>query len=160
VAGLVVGNYGRHCTMSPETIHDLDSFWEVISFIINSLLFLVIGIELQVINKGALMELAAPIGMTIILVLVARALVVYPIVWMKGKTGNTIPSHWAHIIFWSGLKGSISIALVVGLPGDFIYREIFLIVAFMVVLFTLTVQELTMKPLLSYLGLVNQENYE
>jgi len=62
-----------------------------------------------------------------------------------------IPAGWPHILFWGGLKGSISIALVVGLPDSFVYRNEFLMLAFGMVIFSLIVQGLTMEPLLKRL---------
>ena len=60
--------------------------------------------------------------------------------------------------FGGGLKGSLSIALVVGLPDEFKYRELFLMAAFSIVLFSLVVQGLTMKPLIKRLGLDSSES--
>jgi len=152
VAGMIIGNYGRVYSMSKTTRETLDTFWEVIDFIINSILFLVIGIELQVINFDKLISHWQPILVVISAVLISRGIVVYPIVWFKNKISkNDIPWPWAHVLFWGGLKGSISIALVVGLPSSFAHRELFLILAFSVVLFTLVFQALTMKSLIKYL---------
>ena len=66
---------------------------------------------------------------------------------------DQIPSEWTHILFWGGLKGSLSIALIVGLPEDFPMRPLFLTVGFGVVLFTLIVQAITMQPLVRRLGM-------
>lgn len=152
VAGLIVGNYGKIYSMSNKTRETLDSFWEVIEFVINSILFLIIGIELQVIPQERFADLLVPIVLAILAVNVARASVVYPVIWLRNKFGNDdINVRWKHVLFWGGLKGSISIALVVGLPPDMLYREIFLVLAFCVVLFTLIVQGLTMKPLIQSL---------
>jgi len=157
VAGLIIGNYGRIYSMSPKTRETLETFWEVIDFIINSLLFLIIGIELQEINKDQLFHLWGPIFITIFTVIFARFIVVYPIIWFRNRIApNDIPKGWTHVLFWAGLKGSISIALVVGLPQDFVYRSYFLCVAFSVVLFSLIVQAMTMKPLIKYLGLSSE----
>ena len=95
-----------------------------------------------------------PIVIAILAVNAARGLVVYPVIWLRNKFGtNDIPWKWKHVLFWGGLKGSISIALVVGLPAEMPYREMFLVLAFGVVLFTLIVQGLTMKPLIQSLRL-------
>jgi len=66
-----------------------------------------------------------------------------------------MPHAWSHVFYWGGLKGSIPLALVVGLPREFQYRESFLVAAFVVVLVSLVVQGLTMKPLLERLGLAH-----
>ncbi|MBZ0166044.1 MAG: Na+/H+ antiporter [Candidatus Omnitrophica bacterium] len=154
VAGLIVGNYGKIYSMSNKTRETLDTFWEVIEFVINSILFLIIGIELQVIPLERFIELCVPLAISILAVNAARALVVYPVIWLRNKIGSRdIPWKWKHVLFWGGLKGSISIALVVGLPAQMPYREMFLVLAFGVVLFTLIVQGLTIKPLVQALNL-------
>ncbi|MCA9403894.1 MAG: Na+/H+ antiporter [Candidatus Omnitrophica bacterium] len=154
VTGMIIGNYGKIYSMSNKTRETLDSFWEVIEFVINSLLFLIIGLELQEIPQDHLRSLGMPIVIAILAVNAARGLVVYPVIWLRNKFGtNDIPWKWKHVLFWGGLKGSISIALVVGLPAEMPYRETFLVLAFGVVLFTLIVQGLTMKPLIQSLRL-------
>jgi CPA1 family monovalent cation:H+ antiporter len=154
VACLIIGNFGKIHSMSDKTREVLENFWEVIEFLINSILFLVIGVELQVMGNAELSELWKPVGVVLLTVLVSRGIVVYPIVAFKNMiSSNDIPWKWSHILFWGGLRGSLSIALVVGLPDDIERREYFLALAFAMVLFSLIVQGLTMKPLISQLGL-------
>lgn len=154
VAGLILGNYGKFYSMSEKTRETLDTFWEVIDFMINSMIFLIIGIELQMIHGMA--GLYKPVLIAIAAVLISRAIVVYPIVWIKNMVSkNDLPWAWSHVLFWGGLKGSISLALVVGLPATFIYRELFLTLTFSVVIFTLVAQGLTMKPLVRKLGIAS-----
>lgn len=154
VAGLIIGNYGRMYSMSEKTRETLETFWEVIEFIINSLLFLIVGLELQVIRSQSMTFPWLYIVYGILAVLVSRLFVVYPIVWIKNKiSSRDLPWSWSHVLFWGGLKGSISIALVVGLPPEFKYREFFLTAAFSVVLFTLVVQGLSMRTVIRSLKL-------
>jgi CPA1 family monovalent cation:H+ antiporter len=84
---------------------------------------------------------------------VARALVVYPLFHVLNFWGTKRPSSWAHVMFWGGLRGSIPIALLLGLPSDMAYRQELVVAGFGVVLFSLVVQGLTIKPLLNVLGL-------
>ncbi len=155
VAGLIIGNYGRMYSMSTKTRETLETFWEVIDFIINSLLFLVIGMELQAVSGGTMMKLWPLIVGGIMVTLISRLIVVYPVVAIKNALTQRekIPWPWAHVLFWGGLKGSIPIALVVGLPINFMYREMFLTIAFGIVLFSLVIQGLTIKPMARCLGL-------
>jgi len=154
VAGLIMGNYGRFYSMSQHTRESLDNFWAVIEFLINSILFLVIGIELQEISKADFLSYGGMIGLGFLTLLLARMIVTYPTVKLHKKFfKETIPSAWSHVLYWGGLKGSIPIALVVGLPTDFIYRKFFLTAAFMMVLFSLIIQGLTIRPLVQKLGL-------
>jgi len=153
VAGLVIGNYGRIFSMSKKTRDTVETFWDVTDFIINSMVFLVIGIELQVISLGDFGHLWRPVLVGILVVLFARMVVVYPIMGILHKIGGvSIPGSWAHIVFWGGLKGSIPIALVVGMPADLEHRTLFLTAAFAIVLVSLVFQGITMKPLVKRLG--------
>ncbi|MCA9406464.1 MAG: Na+/H+ antiporter [Candidatus Omnitrophica bacterium] len=161
VAGMIIGNYGIHYAMTERTRETLESFWVVIDFIINALLFFVIGLELQVFQEtGIDFQWTAIIG-GIVVLLISRAIVVYPMIALRNRLNehDYIPAGWMHVLFWGGLKGSISIALVVGLPYDFQYRGLFLTAAFAIVLFTLVVQGLSMKPLLNVLNLSGKSEH-
>jgi len=97
----------------------------------------------------------------IMAVLVARAVSIYGLSWV----GRGIPSRYKHILFWGGLRGAISLALAISLPESLgIYRGEIQAMAFGVVLFTLLVQGMSMKPLITRMGLIRrseaQEEYE
>lgn len=157
VAALVFGNYGGKIGMSPTTKLNINNFWDVTALLANSLVFLMVGLEItriDVHDKWGLIFLA------ILIVFIARSLAVYTsLLFIKN-----IPTSWKHIFNWGGLKGSLSIALVLSLPRDFPGREDILIVAFSVVLFSLVIQGLTIKGLLSWLGISRKreghEEYE
>ena len=152
VAGLIMGNYGSKLAMSKRTCETIETFWESIDFIVNSLVFLLIGIELQFIGgaNGAgvqkLVELNVllAIACSFVAILASRAVMVYTVALMFGKHW---PRGWKHIVWWAGLKGSIPIALVLGLP-DTNLREFLLPVAFGIVLISLLLQGLTMPTLI------------
>lgn len=146
VAGLIVGNYGKLFSMSKQTIETIDNFWEVIDFLINAILFLLIGFEMKA-YVGDLSNYIVPGLMVIGIVLVARALTVYPVYLLCAKTPQAFSFGWAHIMVWGGLKGSIPIALVLGLPRDVPFRAEFLVFSAILVFFSLVVQTITMKPL-------------
>ncbi len=151
VAGLIIGNYGTRLAMSERTVQTINTFWESIDFIVNSIVFLLIGFELQYV--GGISALMAPkvlIGTAACFgaILAARAIMVYPTAWTVGKHW---PSGWKHVIFWSGMKGSIPLALVLGLPGGEI-RDTMLPIAFGVVLVSLLLQGLTIGPLIRVTG--------
>ena len=95
--------------------------------------------------------------MGILIVFLARMVVVYPIMGSLHKIGGlSVPGSWSHIVFWGGLKGSIPIALVVGMSSGLEHRNLFLTAAFAIVLVSLVFQGITMKPLIQWLGLSNQ----
>jgi CPA1 family monovalent cation:H+ antiporter len=150
-AGLMIGNYGRRFSMSKKTKETVDTFFESIDFLINSLLFIMIGLELQSVG---LKDFKANIGLlaaAIIAMLVARAVSIYPLYFSTNLVGRIRPPKWAHVMFWGGLRGSIPIALLIGLPRNPLidpYRNSVLVGGFGIVFFSLVIQGLTMKPLL------------
>jgi CPA1 family monovalent cation:H+ antiporter len=143
VAGLIMGNYGSRLAMSKRTRETIHTFWESIDFIVNSIVFLLIGIELAQPEVGAakLLDPAVllAIGTVYLATLVARALMVYPLAFFYGRHW---PRGWKHVVFWSGLKGSIPLALVLGLPLEPLrpLREFLVPVVFGVVLVSLLLQ--------------------
>jgi CPA1 family monovalent cation:H+ antiporter len=152
VAGVVAGNYGTRTGMSPTTKMTIASFWEYVAFIANSFVFLLIGIA---IDPSLLIGSMYPIIWAIIAVLGARALIAYgmgPISRRFAK--RPIPVSWQHVIFWGGLRGSLSVAVALSIPTAIHGRESILAMTFGVVFFSLVVQGLTMRPLLKLLGMV------
>ena len=170
VGGLLVGNQGTRFGMSATARVGLHHFWEIITFLINSVLFLLIGYEIQISLELTMAEFKLA-GIAILATLVAR-LVVYPLVGLSNiKNNYPIPKNWKHVIFWSGLRGSIPIALLLLISNmtlhetngaifdSELYGEL-LVMSFGVVLWTLLVQGITLKPLMSGLGIggVSKEN--
>jgi monovalent cation:H+ antiporter, CPA1 family len=146
VAGIIFGNYGAKIGMSPTTKLNINNFWEVTALLANSIVFLMVGLEITRIN---LTDKWGYILLAILIVLVARSISVYASLLFT----KNFSTSWKHIINWGGLKGSLSIALVLSLPHEFTGREKLLLIAFSVVLFSLVFQGLSIKPLLSFLGI-------
>lgn len=152
VAGLVMGK-GRFSCMRAKTRETIETFWEVVDFIMNSLVFLIIGLQLQVIGSDHLMQFKEPLVIGIVVVLVSRLIVIYPSLYIHNKLSqNPVPWSWNHILFWGGLRGTIPIILALQLPESE-YRPLFLTATFGIVLFSLLIQGLTIEPLLKKLGL-------
>lgn len=150
-AGLFLGNIGATQGMSPTTRLALLTFWEYVAFLINSLIFLLIGLQ---VNLTTLTGNFIPIIIAIGAVLLARAVVVYGLGLLVLPLPRALPLHWLHTLFWSGLRGAVSLAVVLALPFNFPERALLLDLTFGVVLFTLLVQGLTIEPLLRRLGIV------
>lgn len=148
-AGLIFGNYGAKIGMSETTKVNINSFWDVVTLIANSLIFLMIGIEIKNIDFS---DKWVTIAAAVVIVLAGRTIALYTSTqWIKG-----FPRSWKAILNWGGLKGSLSIALALSLPASFEGREDVLVLTFSVVLFSLLVQGLTIKPLVMKLGLGNK----
>jgi Na+:H+ antiporter len=160
-AGLVNGNMGPR-GMSPTTRVILFNFWEYVAFLANSLVFLLIGLQVNV--PDLLAEWQA-ILWAIGAVLLARVVVVYGLGWIMNRFEEPVPRVWQHVIAWGGLRGAVSLALVLSLPAQLgSDADLLRVMAFGVVLFTLLVQGTTMSSLLRRLGVVvrseSQVEYE
>ncbi|MBL4807028.1 MAG: sodium:proton antiporter [Rhodobacteraceae bacterium] len=143
VAGLFIGDVGMKFGMSKITREYLTAFWTLIDEILNALLFLLIGVEVFAIAFDFDAILAGFLG--IVLSLVARlAAVSVPILmlsrWKKYRR-DVIP-----IMTWGGLKGGISVALALSIP-DNEWKPLILTITYIVVLFSIIVQGLTIAPL-------------
>jgi CPA1 family monovalent cation:H+ antiporter len=158
VSGLIMGNYGRRLAMSKRTRETIHIFWESIDFIVNSIVFLLIGIELQVVGAIKLLDptVLMAIGAVYVVSLAARGLIVYPLAFLYGRHW---PGGWKHVVFWAGLKGSIPLALVLGLP-DSPLRDFLVPVVFGVVLVSLLLQGLTIPTLIRVAGVGAGEGHD
>lgn len=153
-AGIVVGNYGSRTGMSVTTRLAVNSFWEYAAFLVNSLLFLLIGLQVQM---PLLVKYGDLIGLGVLAVVVARLLVVYGICPFVSTQRLPIPDKWRHLMFWGGLRGALVMALALSLPLNFPDREAIINMTFGVVLFTLLVPGLTMEPLVRLLGMAPKQ---
>lgn len=150
-AGLITGSQGPQ-GMSPTTRIVLYNFWEYITFLVNSLVFLLIGLQ---VDLQVLVGAWQPILWAIGAVLVARIVVVYGLNWITGRLSEPISLRWRHIMFWGGLRGALSLALALSLPAALgPERDLLRTMAFGVALFTLLVQATTMSSLVRRLGII------
>ena len=137
--GLMVGNRGRELAMSDKTRHYIDLFWELIDEILNAILFVLIGLEVVIIAYSGNLFIAG--GLSIIIALLARLIVV-------GMTTKTLsrqlqlPEGAWKVLTWGGLRGGISVALVLQLPTG-MERDILLALTYAVVVFSILVQGLS-----------------
>ena len=145
VAGIFIGNKGRLFAMSDKTREHLDSFWELMDEILNAVLFLLIGLEVLVLaTKGS--YLIAGLAM-IPVVLVARFMSVgLPVTFMR-RIRDFSPNA-VKIMTWGGLRGGISVALALSIPSG-PEREALLTVTYIIVVFSILVQGLTIARLVN-----------
>jgi CPA1 family monovalent cation:H+ antiporter len=149
-AGVMAGNLGLEVGMSARTRVALRSFWEYASFVVNSLVFLLIGIAVHVSNLIASWR---SVMLAIGAVLLGRAVAVYVVGPTSRLTRSAIPFRWLHVLVWGGLHGGVSMALALSLQPNIPHRNEMLTMAFGVVAFSIVVQGLTVKPLLQLLGI-------
>ncbi|MCO4846514.1 MAG: sodium:proton antiporter [Yoonia sp.] len=147
-AGLLIGDVGAKYGMSAETRRYVDAFWKLIDEILNAVLFLMIGVEVFAVAFD-FAYLTAGVA-AIALALVARlAAVAVPILILKpfrAFSKGVIP-----IMTWGGLKGGISVALALSLP-DSEWKPIILTATYIVVIFSIIVQGLTVARLAERVG--------
>lgn len=152
-AGLLVRNYGVQTGMSPTTRIAVRSFWEFAGFLVNSIVFLLIGIEVTFINLWEQMHLVLGAAM---IVLFSRASSIYGLYPLVNMVKGNLPVKWCHVFWWGGLRGALSMALALGLSPDLPWRDSIVTMTFGVVLFSLLVQGLSVGGLIKKLGLVRE----
>jgi CPA1 family monovalent cation:H+ antiporter len=148
IAGLFIGNHGARFAMSDATRRHVFQFWELSDELLNSVLFLLIGLEVLVV--GISVELAMIAAVAIPIVLAARLIsVAVPISLLSLR--QTYSRGAIAILTWGGLRGGISVALALSLPAT-AYKPAILAATYAVVVFSIIVQGLTMKAVVKGLG--------
>ena len=151
VAGLMIGNQGRLLAMSDTTRHHLDLFWELIDEVLNALLFLLLGLEIFVLNWSGQ---AFSAGLILIFVVLGARMVAVtlPVIILR-KTREFSPGV-IRILTWGGLRGGISVALALALPKEGLEesgRQAILMATYLVVIFSIAVQGLTLRSVVDRL---------
>lgn len=159
VAAIIVGNANRQGQKEYQATSSIIPFWRFVVFVINTIVFLLIGFQLDVTTFG---RFKIPVLVSLGVVLISRFVVVYlfRLLLNQRKKSPTLKLSWAHVLFWGGLRGAVSIALVLSLPYSLNTRIELTILTFSYVMFALIVQGLTIKPLLKALKLDRHESVE
>ena len=148
VAGLLIGNHGRRFAMSQRTRDHVDAFWNMIDELLNALLFLMLGLQVFLVQAGPKAIVAGLLSIPI--VLLARVVSVgLPVAAMSVR--RTLPQGLVPVLTWSGLRGGISVAMALSLP-PFPARDTLLACTYAVVVFSILVQGLTMRRVLLHYG--------
>ena len=148
LAGLLIGNPGRRFAMSDRTREHVDAFWQMLDEILNAVLFLLLGIEVFAVPAGPTALVAGLLAVPV--ALVARLVsVTLPITAMslRGRYRRGL----VPVLTWSGLRGGISVAMVLSLP-PFPARDYLLASTYAVVVFSILVQGLTVRRVLVHYG--------
>ena len=144
VAGVMIGNQGRILAMSEKTEEHLDSFWELIDEILNAILFLVIGLEILVLafqmNHIIFGIIAIPLTLAVRMLAVSL-----PAILLRKRANFSKGTIKA--LTWGGLRGGISLALALSIPKG-AERDVLLTATYIVVIFSIAVQGLTLKHFL------------
>ncbi len=155
ITGLALGNFGSRIGMNPRTRIIVTEFWEFLAFFVNSIVFLLIGTQVQFHVLGDNLTI---IAITIAVMVLIRAIAIYALSALSNlSTESKLPLSEQTVLVWGGLRGSVSIALALSVPAILKEREEIIATVFGVVLFTLLVQGLTIKPLLGALNLLGDQ---
>ncbi len=147
VAGLFVGNQGRALAMSANTRERLDAFWELVDDFLNAVLFVLIGLEVVILDfRGP--ALVASLAMIPVVLLARGASVWIPVALLR--RARTFSPHVVKILTWAGLRGGISVALALSLPPSE-HRGLLITATYVAVCFSILVQGLTLGPIVSRL---------
>lgn len=144
VAGLFIGNQGRHDAMSDATETAVDTVWEFIDEALNAVLFLMVGLQVVTIDFSGSYVTAAVL--IILLGVTARGIAVYVPITLMSKR-SPYPPGTRLVLWWGGIKGGISIALALSLP-PFEGRDVILAVTYAAVIVSVLVQGLTIGRLI------------
>ena len=153
MVGLFFGNYGAATAMTPATQYALSATWDFAGFIANSLIFLLIGLAL---DPETLTSIWPYLVVGFVASLLGRAMSVYGLSPLLRGRFQVSPAY-RHVLVWGGLRGALSLALVLSLPLDFPNRTLLQGMTFGVVGASLLLQGLTMGPLLRRLGLASSD---
>jgi CPA1 family monovalent cation:H+ antiporter len=149
-AGLMIGSFGERL-FSAEGRDRVDHAWEFFAFLANSIVFILIGMNvaaqsLQFLGLGVA---TLAVGS----VLLGRAASIYPLAALFGRSRWRLPATFQHTLFWGGLRGALALALALAIPSEVAERNTIIVTAFVVVAFSILVQGLTMPWLIRRFGL-------
>jgi CPA1 family monovalent cation:H+ antiporter len=147
-AGIVVARYGSNTGRLQGT--QLLGFWNLLAFVLNAILFLLVGAELPT------QRLVAAGGLVIgayVIMFAARALPVYALLGLADFRGQSIPWSWRHMTFWGGMRGALSVALALTVAGHPQVDPNLSVIAYGIVVLSLLVQGGLLLPLAAVLRL-------
>ncbi|MDX1593356.1 MAG: cation:proton antiporter [Gammaproteobacteria bacterium] len=149
-AGMTLGGWGR-LKISPSVRGYLEHFWEYLAFVANALIFLLVGLRVDLQALGGALDLLLVV---VLAMLLARAAVIYGLLPLLGNlsAGGQVRLPYRHVMFWGGLRGAVALAIVLSLPA-IPEAETFVALVMGAVLFTLLAQGLTIERLVRHLGL-------
>ena len=154
VAGLIVGNFGRTSAMSAMTERHVDMFWELLDSILNAVLFVLVGLEVVLVSISGSLALAAIIAVAVTLGARFVSVGLPVIIWQQSFS---LPVGAWRVLTWGGLRGGISVALVLSLPAS-AERETILALTYCVVVFSVLVQGLSVGGVVKRLDETNGKN--
>jgi len=149
VAGILCGNLGLRRGTAGSARTALETFWEYVTFALNSIVFLLIGFEVRL---SQLLHYWPAILLAYCVVTFSRAAIVATAQLLLRWSQERFPWRWSVILTWGGLRGALAMVLALSLPPTFEYRDLVITMTFGVALISILAQGLTMSSLLTALG--------
>lgn len=153
-AGMLCGNYGARTGMSASTRIAVETFWGYVAFALNSLIFLLIGFE---VNVRSLVPYVPLILVAYGVVLLARAVSVLATTAVLRYTRERFPFSWGAALTWGGLRGALPMVLALSLPPALAQRDLIIHMTYGVVVLFILVHGLSVSRLLRSLGIVHEQ---
>jgi CPA1 family monovalent cation:H+ antiporter len=152
MAGFIMGNYGHHGRVSADLRETIVQFWEYGAFVVNGLVFLLVGLVIDWRVVGHDLTLVAA---GFILTLLARAAIVYgwDVIARIARLGP-LPASWNHILWWGGLRGTVPVALLLTLPPTFPHLALIRALVLGTVMASLLIEGTTLPFVVARLGLL------
>lgn len=169
VSSMVIGNFGRF-KMSPDVEEYMEKFWGYFAFVANSLVFILMG--LLFVEQSISLNVAwMPIVISIVLVMIGRAVAIYPVLGFLNfiKKEEKIPLNWMHLLSWGSLRGSLAVIMVLLIPDDltlpgwryaFTIKEFLTAIVIGCIYFTLLVKALSIEKIIHKLGIDKLTEFE
>ncbi|WP_050435807.1 cation:proton antiporter [Chondromyces crocatus] len=155
VAGVIVGRAARN-VLEPSRVLALQGFWETAGFGLNVLIFLLVGLQIQV---SMLIEEASSIALALIALHAGRAVAVYGCFGLlRAVARERVPMRWQHVMVIGNIKGALSMAAVLSLPANTPYRDRLITIVFGITFVTLMTQALPFERLLLMLKVAFRGN--
>jgi CPA1 family monovalent cation:H+ antiporter len=169
MASMVIGNYGRS-KLSYQTAHFMERFWGYFAFLANSLVFITMGLLFANLPID-FHKFFFPILVTVLVVVLARALSIYPVVaWLnRQQQENHIPLSWQHLLAWGSLRGALAVTMVMLIPDnltipgwsfDFSVKEFVTALTIGCIYFTLFVKATSIGAIIRYFKLDDLSPFE
>lgn len=169
-AALVIGNYGRY-KISPKVEEYMEKFWSYFVFVVNSIVFLLMGLLFANLPFELKIFTPAIILIVILIVMIGRAVSIYPIVGIINflKIEERIAGSWQHLLVWGSLRGALAITMVFLIPQDltltgweytFSIRDFLMALTISCIYFTIFIKATTINPFMNKLGLNNLSDVE
>ncbi len=155
-AGIIMGNLG-HKELSKTAEKEMHTIWQFMAFVVTTIVFFIIGHEIDLVDlwNNRVIVLSATIAL-----LIGRAVSTYVTTYfynLRAKKSLQIPMSWQHVANWGGLRGVLPLVVILSLPENFAHKELFINLVFGAILFTLTVNALTISGLIKKLNIKSQE---